>query len=247
MAPFARLFPPVAVGRRSYSFFSSKSGGGRFFNPPKAPKVINSATTTTRSTQQTTNTSKHQTTTGDPAITASNAEHTDGSEQIAQSAKPARLDTPECETPSTAANPSSTLNPSHLSHPMLKPHEFKLHNFFALHRPCLLLNQPTSALFESAQTAAPSAPAVDTIDNPPEASADADADAARQLSRALVINRVGGMVDWEAALQRLGTSILDSAVPAESSAGVELDSTKRKRRRKMKKHKCVHVDVAKCT
>lgn len=77
-----------------------------------------------------------------------------------------------------------------------------------------------------------------TIDDPPEASPEADADTARQLSRALVVNRVGNSVDWEAALQRLGLDVQDSAFMMDiGDSGIALDSTKRKRRKKMKKHK----------
>lgn len=92
--------------------------------------------------------------------------------------------------------------------------------------------------------AAPPPPAVATIDNPPEASADADADAARQLSRALVINRVGNVMNWDAALKRLGSDVMDGVgFVGQKSAGVVLDSTKRKRRRKMKKHKYVRTSL----
>jgi hypothetical protein len=52
------------------------------------------------------------------------------------------------------------------------------------------------------------------------------------------------MVDWEAALRKLGVSAADGGSPAEDAMDVALDSTKRKRRRKMKKHKYVHVQYA---
>lgn len=107
-----------------------------------------------------------------------------------------------------------------------------------MHRPYLLINQPVNRLFES-QPAADSDKAVrggkgslGTIDDPPEASMEADADAARLLSRALVVNRVGNTVDWEETLVRLGMH---------TPLQVDLDSTKRKRRQKMKKHKYVSV------
>lgn len=131
------------------------------------------------------------------------------------------------------------LTPSPL-HPSLKPHELVLHKFFSLHRPYLLINQPSSILFESAPPSLPTAstsrafPPLGTIDNPPEASPEADADAARQLGRALVLNRVGNIVDWNQALSRL--QINDNALPLPPT-GVTLDSTKRKRRKKMKQHK----------
>lgn len=239
MPPFVRLLPPFAVGRRTYSFFSSKPGGGRYFNSAKSPKVIAPATTT-RSTQPGANVNKQQPASVDTSVTTASAEHPDRSEQIAHSANSTTttVDTPKCETVASA-NVAQSPPPLRLSHPVLKPHELKLHHFFALHRPCLLLNQPTTVLFESAQTATPSPSPVATIDNPPEASAEADADAARQLSRALVINRVGNSMNWEAALQRLGVGPVDAA--GSMAEGVALDSTKRKRRKKMKKHKYVFI------
>jgi hypothetical protein len=58
------------------------------------------------------------------------------------------------------------------------------------------------------------------------------------------MNAVSSAVSWEATLRRLGLN------PAENTAAlgdlgltVELDSTKRKRRKKMKKHKCVNVHL----
>jgi hypothetical protein len=52
------------------------------------------------------------------------------------------------------------------------------------------------------------------------------------------MNAVNSAVSWEATLRRLGLN------PAEDAAlgglSVELDSTRRKRRRKMKKHKCAN-------
>lgn len=75
----------------------------------------------------------------------------------------------------------------------------------------------------------------------PESSPEADADAARQLARALVVNRVGSSLAWEDALRKLGLD--DTAGRAEevnvarAEYEAQMDSTKRKRRRKMKKHK----------
>jgi hypothetical protein len=62
-----------------------------------------------------------------------------------------------------------------------------------------------------------------------EPSAEADAHTARQLSHALVMNRVGSAIAFDAALARLGLET--------SNLAVQMDSTKRKRRSKMKKHK----------
>jgi len=140
-------------------------------------------------------------------------------------------------------------------HIPVTPHDLNLHNFFSLHRPLLLISQPTSTLFEtssgvhldpaSSLTNAPLAPVpqdgMGTFEEVPEASPEADADAARLLARALVVNRLGSAVCWEDTLKKLGLDVNEGR-EAEQEAlmnayDVYMDSTKRKRRRKMKKHK----------
>jgi hypothetical protein len=83
-------------------------------------------------------------------------------------------------------------------------------------------------------------------DYPTEAHLDADAIAARQLGRALAMSRLGSATAWETTLKHLG---LDPAKEPErvelqgqmdkdwEDVQILLDSTKRKRRKKMKKHK----------
>jgi hypothetical protein len=142
-------------------------------------------------------------------------------------------------------------------HPVMSPEDYKLHQFFSLHRPLLLHAQPTSAIFDSpsqpfdmfvpplSQNKAPPPPAhLRTLDDPPEASPEADADAARQLARALVMNRVGGTISWENTLGRLGLDGHTEEGRAELAQKwvrewetVYADSVKRKRKKKMKKHK----------
>ena len=73
---------------------------------------------------------------------------------------------------------------------------------------------------------------------------DADAEAARQLTRALTMSQAGATIAWENTLRHLG---LDPAKDEERVglqerfekewSEVLMDSTKRKRRKKMKKHK----------
>lgn len=149
----------------------------------------------------------------------------------------------------TSLKTSHTGSAPFSAHPNPNQEDLTLHRFFSLHRPFLLLNQPTSALFTSAPgivegsdiespfISTASNP-IATIDNPPVATAEADADAARQLSRALVMNRVGNLVNWQETLARLGVHEVDDAVSA-AMQEVNMDSTKRKRRKKMKKHKSV--------
>ncbi len=132
------------------------------------------------------------------------------------------------------------------SHPPLSAPDLRLHQFFAQHRP-LVLSQPAAVLFDASSTLvlgptrpqAPAAPA--TLDNPPETTPEADADTARLLARALAMNAVSSSVGWDATLHRLGLNPAEGRT-AESAAleglAVQLDSTHRKRRKKMKKHKC---------
>ena len=76
-----------------------------------------------------------------------------------------------------------------------------------------------------------------TLEDPPETTPEADADTARLLARTLAMNAVSSAVSWEATLRRLGLNMIED--PALGGPSIELDSTQRKRRKKMKKHKCV--------
>ncbi|KAF8844881.1 hypothetical protein BDN67DRAFT_1065677 [Paxillus ammoniavirescens] len=144
-----------------------------------------------------------------------------------------------------------------LTHPSISSKEYKLHQFFSLHRPLLLLNQPTSVIFDSPDPSAPLfAPPADQVNNqsqamqslgsedPPESSPEADADAARQLAHTLVMNRVGGTIAWQEALSHIGLTAEgsegDMTLAKESAqewVTIHADSTRRKKRKKMKKHK----------
>jgi len=73
---------------------------------------------------------------------------------------------------------------------------------------------------------------------------DADAEAARQLTRALTMSKAGASIAWEDTLRHLGLDVTQSADRvglaeqlAKEKHDVLMDSTKRKRRKKMKKHK----------
>ncbi|KAL5490273.1 hypothetical protein ACEPAI_5106 [Sanghuangporus weigelae] len=243
MSRLGRLVQPIAASRRFYSIFSSKSRGGRYFNSSKSPKVIAPST------------SKPTPTASASASSSSPSEGSDSNSAEDVGTSLSQRNTTEAHHPYPPHNsqpsvpvmlsPSIDFVPTR-PHPSIKPNELVLHRFFALHRPCLLLNQPATALFESAPTesSAPSSASgftapptpLGTIDDPPMASPEADADAARQLSRALVMNRVGNLTDWENVLARMGLHEATEPVPP-VPLGVSLDSTKRKRRKKMKKHK----------
>jgi hypothetical protein len=70
---------------------------------------------------------------------------------------------------------------------------------------------------------------------------EADADTAQLLSRTLAMNTMSSMVSWDATLRRLGLNPIESTALGDQGFTVELDSTQRKRRKKMKKHKCVNT------
>lgn len=255
MSFLPRIFRPPAANCRAYSsFFSSKPGGGRYFNSTKPPKpVVSSGRANvdngTTSVAPSDGTSGSSSGNGNgkmkvagpdenPSIPASNA--VDASPSL------------PFTTPSTF---SSQFH--HKVHPTISSQDFNLHHFFSLHRPLLLLSQPPSTIFESAPQDAPlfqspeEIPKIQlqsgqfpTLDEPPESSFETDADAARQLGHALVMNRVGGIVSWQNTLAKLGLggeTAEGSAVSAKESAQewvtIYADSTKRKKRKKMKKHK----------
>jgi len=87
------------------------------------------------------------------------------------------------------------------------------------------------------------------LEDPPEATPEEDAVAARLLNRALVVNRLGGTISWEETLAKLGVveermSLAEMGMGAHGVVDVSMngfdaymDSTKRKRIKKMKKHK----------
>jgi hypothetical protein len=65
-----------------------------------------------------------------------------------------------------------------------------------------------------------------------------EAEAARWLTRSLFVHRVGGAMAWAEQLKAWGDAQANKVVQAVEEI-VQTDSTKRKRRRKMSKHKCV--------
>jgi len=85
--------------------------------------------------------------------------------------------------------------------------------------------------------------AIYAFDDLAETSPEGDVETARQLTRALAMSKAGSMVEWEKTLRMLG---LDPEMEPERVVmreqmekdwEVVMDSTKRKRRKKMKKHK----------
>lgn len=254
MSAFARL-RHVPAARRTYSsFFSSKSGGGRYFNSAKSPKnptvtLKNNSTVDPSEVQkdgaQSGSASKNAGPSQNPIADAQSSQTPSGSPSADASSKTV---TPQVMELSNALTELST---SLMPQLIITPKDFKTHQFFSLHRPLLLISQPTSifrpippnhSIFDSLQPSTPQSPPV--FDPALEPSIDADAEAARQLTRALTMNKAGATVSWETTLKHLGLDVAQDADRVNLQQqfdkewqDVMMDSTKRKRRKKMKKHK----------
>ena len=228
MSVLSHFLRPIPTARRAYSVFSKTGGGGgRYFNSAKPPKVVPPST---KGKVDASNPSSPT-----EATTSNGALKDDAAALQAQ-------DTAESQSK------SHSLPPPQLYHPLIKPHELKLHQFFSLHRPLLTISQPTTVLFDN-----PPVPFSPTFlsqgrsasyadfDDPPVSSPESDADASRQLTRTIVLNRVASTIAWEDTLQRLGLDVSEGRAEELTAAKAEfdmhMDSVKRKRKRKMKKHK----------
>ncbi|TRM62486.1 hypothetical protein BD626DRAFT_497553 [Schizophyllum amplum] len=199
MSSFARLLQQLPASRRPYSSFFSKPGGGRYFNSHKPA-------TTTKAV----------------AVARANRATVDAPSPDVIAASEAAAKAPEAPTP----------HPDAPTHPLIGRKDFVLQSFFALHRPLLHLDDPAAVFrpappFGQQQQDGPAERAMRGEDS--VADVDADADTARQLTRALTMHTLGAQADWNVVLQRLG-------LPVEEDE-IAMDSTKRKRKKKMKKHK----------
>ncbi|OJT08657.1 hypothetical protein TRAPUB_383 [Trametes pubescens] len=222
MSVLGHLLRPAAGARRAYSAFS-KAGGGRFFVPAKHLKDA-------------------------PSTSKTNVDSSNGEVSTTPSKDDVGSMSPQNVEP--IGSTSSLTMSAHFApvHPRINPQDLKLHQFFSLHRPLLTLNQPPSSLFETHASLFPvtlhSTSEYSKYGNMEEfadASPEADADAARQLARTMVVNRIGASLAWEDTLKRLGLDLTSGRTEEVSMAEAEfelyMDSTKRKRRKKMKKHK----------
>ncbi|KAH7926672.1 hypothetical protein BV22DRAFT_1128026 [Leucogyrophana mollusca] len=270
MSLLPRILRPAPVQCRAYSsFFSSKPGGGRYFNSAKPPKSVvttgrgkvDNATHGVTSSDASNGGGSNGS--GNSKLKVGGAEENSSSQTSASVSKPgdAASQSSRIGAGNAPSIPFSQLPPAFSTslpaHPTISSQDYKLHQFFSLHRPLLLLSHPPSIIFET-PTRSPlfsstsetddKAPLfsseLHTLDDPPESSIESDADAARQLAHTMVMNRVGGAVAWQDTLSKLGLDVAgpeDRAVLAKEMAQdwatVYADSTKRKRRRKMKKHK----------
>lgn len=229
MSVLSHFIRPIPIARRTYSVFSKAGGGGgRYFNSTKPPKVVPPSTKSKV----------------DGSAPSSPTETTSGG-TLMDDANPLQAKDSASELQSKTHHLPP---PPQLFHPLIKPHELQLHQFFSLHRPLLTISQPTTMLFDN-----PPIPFSPTFlsqgrsasyadfDDPPESSPESDADASRQLARAVVVNRVAPAMAWEDTMKRLGLDVAEGRAEEVSAAKAEfdvyMDSTKRKRKRKMKKHK----------
>ena len=251
MSAFARLLHFPASRRTYSSFFSSKSGGGRYFNSAKKSATValkNNTNVDPSETQkdgvqsgpvnQNAGASQNPIADAQPSQTASGSASTDES--------------PKTVTPETNAFAELSNNNSLMTQLFITPKDFKTHQFFSLHRPLLLISHPSSIF----RPVPPNQSILDDLQSPmasqnplgfdpsSEPSVDADAEAARQLTRALTMNKAGATVSWEDTLKHLGLDVAQEAdrVNLQQQFDKEwqevmMDSTKRKRRKKMKKHK----------
>ncbi|KAG6820638.1 hypothetical protein H0H93_013837 [Arthromyces matolae] len=268
---FSRILRPHPKAARAYSsFFSTKAGGGgRYFTSAKIPKVV----VTTKPAAPKAEPTSEGTTADSTQASAATGNATTVVKPADQPSKPSSSPT-QSSSGSTPKDTTTHKETPHIlpgsfgdaallqrhTHPTITAKDFKLHQFFSLHRPLLLLSQP-HAIMDSAN--AFSLPHKDVtefegfnstpewlLDEFSEATADADAAAARQLARAMTMNHAGAAVSWEQTLKRLGLDVEKDRVGLQE---VMMDSTKRKRKKKMKKHKYVpiqdlhHIEFAHCT
>ncbi|KAJ7047033.1 hypothetical protein C8F04DRAFT_1062513 [Mycena alexandri] len=276
MSAFTRFLHPIPAARRSYSSFFSKPGGGRYFTshkPAKPVVAVNNTKEQPVSPPDAADTPAAQST---ASGSVPNALNPDDTASLPSVASPPRLATLVPLAAEAVRHPEGLP-----AHPTLEPEALQLHQFFSMHRPLLLLADPPSIL-RSPHPAQPLFPRPsyeahsrlpDSIlgnpHEPMEPPVDSDAEAARQLTRALTITRAGATISWDNTLRRLGMDVdlaardlrarewdqewediladstkqilAEQQILAESMHQILTDSTKRKRRKKMKKHKYARI------
>jgi len=259
MSALSRLLYLPASRRTYSSYFSSKPGGGRYFNSAKPPK---SAVVAAKNTVKGDRSSEVQ----DNIQNASATSNTVNSGSIGNAQS-----SPNAPSSSAVPDGSDSLNnatsqsmdlteafaefaQNHIPQLSITSKDFKTHQFFSLHRPLLLISQPSSifrpvppnhSIFS--QLKPESEQSIQQkygLEVPTDPFIDADAEAARQLTRALTMSKAGSTLSWESTMKRLGIDVAKDAdrVNLQHQFDKEweevlMDSTKRKRRKKMKKHK----------
>ena len=292
MSAISRLFP---ASRRLYSsYFSSKPGGGRYFNSaksPRSPVIAEAARNVAKGSSAGPIKPSDGPESRDGGVNAADHPHSGETTSLpvdAQSTNPTHPGSPSAPSAKAGESgnsstpqadpraPSAPHSPIHnvaaISHalplhPLVKPQDFKVVQFFSMHRPLLSLSDPRSMfsppapqqspseepLFKSDSSGLPAPPSnilsslnsspIYLFDDHMETSPEGDAETARQLSRALAVNKAAPTVAWEKALRMLGLDVemeperVVMREQMEKDWEVMMDSTKRKRRKKMKKHK----------
>ncbi|KDR73631.1 hypothetical protein GALMADRAFT_251390 [Galerina marginata CBS 339.88] len=256
MSALSRLVYLPASRRAYSSYFSSKPGGGRYFNSAKPPKsaVVNAKGTTK----------------GDSSSEVQ--ENIQGASGASNAVKPgSRGDAQSSPSSSVVPDSSASLNNAtsqsmdlteafaeftqhHIPQLSITSKDYKTHQFFSLHRPLLLISQPSSmfrpvppnhSIFSQLKPESEqSTQQKYGLDIPTDPFIDADAEAARQLTRALTMTKTGSTLSWESTMKHLGIDVSKDADRVNLQQqfdkeweDVMMDSTKRKRRKKMKKHK----------
>ncbi|KAG6860578.1 hypothetical protein C0995_009627 [Termitomyces sp. Mi166 len=259
MSAFARFLRPLPGSSRA------SGGGGRYFTSAKVPKVVVTSKGAAPKAEPTTEPPSDGAQASATTATNGNANSVIDKPSTASSQTSSASSTSASQAPgnsTTSEEPHATNVTSKAfgdsiflqqqPHPVLNPQDFKLHQFFSLHRPLLLLSRPQTILESANASSFLPAEANETeihsttpqwlLDEFPEATADADAVAARQLMRAITMSHAGAAVSWEQTLRRIGLDVDKDRVGLQEKLEREwqevmMDSTKRKRRKKMKKHK----------
>ncbi|KAG9001292.1 hypothetical protein FRB90_011649 [Tulasnella sp. 427] len=233
MVILPRLVPSISSGssRRAYSFFSSKSGSGRCITASKPPKVSIAKPVVASSNKSKATAPSSPDVKPKPLEAVNSATSESSTSPSSPSPSPRVVEPEPTLTPSQAMKAAFGMGSNTPAfHPTPNLSTLHLHNFFALDRPMLLLSQPVGTLFEPAQqlqttTQQPPANALgaEAVEDP-----EADVNAARLLARSLVMQKVGATLEWSEIMAKLG---------AKDELVVEMDSVKRKRRKKMNKHR----------
>ncbi|KAF4615041.1 hypothetical protein D9613_002645 [Agrocybe pediades] len=262
MPALSRLLYLPASRRSFSSYFSSKSGGGRYFNSAKSPKtaVVGSKANVKNDPSAEVQKDGVQAANGTSVSSVVNPGAIGDAHASSPSSSPSSSISGVSENAASPASPSSSLadafaefNHHHIPQISISAKDFKTHQFFSLHRPLLLINQPSSIfrpITPNQPLFRPQQPEVDQskqqfgLDAPTDPFIDADAEAARQLTRALTMSKAASTLAWENTMKHLGLDVSKDADRVNLQEQFErdwedvmLDSTKRKRRKKMKKHK----------
>lgn len=271
MSALGHLIHRSSVARRSYSSF----GGGRFFNsskPPKTPVVAAKNKSNTSESSPKDSATKTSSTTN--SVNSSNLNPSSSNAKPPSDATSSQPSTDEgFRQPSMSSSAYLGTHSTNSYHGPFNPHpfvntkDFKIHQFFSLHRPLLLISNPPSMFTPPPASApllrsssldsltsktiggdvlSPSPSGVLNLDGTYgyNVNVDEDVETARQLHYVITKNRVGAVAEWETVLKKMGLDMSQDAERVQLREQMDkeweevlMDSVKRKRKKKMKKHK----------